>query len=188
MARFGGHTAIMQVVVPYGPAPDLTGWQENNFIDKFAAAKFRQLGLAPASGCDDAVFLRRACVDAIGTTPSVEQARLFVDSKDPDKRRKLVEQLLGLTGDPSQDIHNNSYAAWWGLQWADLLRNRGGFRAQQEMWALHNWLQASFRDNKRFDVFVREIITARGSLAAYGPANFYRIFANADDRTEAMPA
>jgi hypothetical protein len=185
MARFQGQTAIMQVVVPFGAAPNLAEWKENNFIDRLAAAKFRELGLSPAPLADDATFLRRAFLQAIGQTPSVSEARRFLDSSDSDKRGKLVDQLLGLTGDPNQDVHNNSYAAWWGLQWADLLRNRGDER-KQEMWALHNWLQAAFRDNKRFDVFVRELITARGSTVSYGPANFYRIFNTADDRAEGI--
>jgi hypothetical protein len=185
MARFQGQTAIMQVVVPFDKAPNLADFKENNFIDRLAAAKFRELGLTPAPLADDATFLRRAYLQAIGSPPSVSEARRFLDSNDPDKRKKLVDQLLGLTGDPNQDIHNNSYAAWWGLQWADLLRNRGDDR-KQEMWALHNWLQAAFRDNKRFDVFVRELITARGSTVSHGPANFYRIFNTADDRAEGI--
>ena len=72
------------------------------------------------------------------------------------------------------------------LKWADLLKNKGGNAVNQEMWALHNWLQASFRDNKPFDAFVRDLVTARGSMVSNGPANFYRVFANADDRTEAV--
>jgi len=186
MARFQGQTAIMQVVVPFGAAANLAGWKENNFIDRLAAAKFRELGLTPAPLCDDATFVRRTYLQAIGSTPSVSEARRFLDSTDPDKRRKLVDQLLGLTGDAARDVHNNSYAAWWGLQWADLLRNRGEAERKQEMWALHNWLQASFRDNKKFDVFVRELITARGSTVSNGPANFYRIFNTPDDRAEGI--
>jgi hypothetical protein len=53
------------------------------------------------------------------------------------------------------------------------------------MWALHNWLTASFRDNKPFDRFVRELITARGSTFRNGPANFYRVAGNPQDLTEA---
>lgn len=186
MAKFAGQTAIMQVVVPFGPAVELAGWKENNFIDRLAAAKFRELGLAPAPLADDATFLRRAYLQAIGQAPSVDEIKRFLASKDADKRAKLVDQLLGLTGDPEQDIHNNTYAAWWGLKWADLLRNRGDAERKQEMWALHNWLQTSFRENKKFDAFVRELITARGSTVSYGPANFYRIFNTADDRAEGI--
>lgn len=186
LAKFQGRSAITQVIVPFGPPPELASWKENNFIDRIAAAKFRELGLTPAPLCDDATFLRRAHLHAIGAVPTVEEARRFLDANDPDKRRKLVDRLLGLTGDPNQDIYNNTYASWRTLQWADLLRNRGGDRQKQEMWALHNWLLASFRDNKRFDRMVRELITARGSTVSNGPANFHRIFDTADNRAEAV--
>lgn len=186
MARFQGRAAIMQVVVPFGQEAILAGWKSNNFIDDLAAAKFRELGLSPAGLCDDATFLRRSYLHAIGTLPTVEEARRFLDSKEADKRIRLVDRLLGLTCDPTQDVHHNAYAAWRSLPWADLLRNRGGFVEKQEMWALHNWLLASFRDNKRMDAFARDLITARGSMVSHGPANFYRTFRTPDDRAEAV--
>ena len=40
-----------------------------------------------------------------------------------EKRLKLIDRLLGLTGDPQLDIYNNAYAAYWSLKWADLLRS-----------------------------------------------------------------
>jgi hypothetical protein len=50
---------------------------------------------------------------------------------------------------------------------------------------LHNWIKASFRDNKPFDQFVRELITAKGSTYSNGPANYFRIANNPQDQTEA---
>src|SRR5581483_6828307 len=101
MARFEGKAAVAQFVVPFGPAADLSAWKENNFLDRLAGAKFRELGLTPAPLCDDGAFARRAYLDAIGTTPTVDEARRFLDSTDTDKRRKLIDRLLGLTGDPT---------------------------------------------------------------------------------------
>ncbi|MGH7140656.1 MAG: DUF1553 domain-containing protein, partial [Pirellulales bacterium] len=53
------------------------------------------------------------------------------------------------------------------------------------MWALHNWIGESLRQNKPFDQFVREIITAKGSVYSSGPANFFRVANNPQDRAEA---
>ena len=66
-------------------------------IDELVAAKLKQLGIAPANGCSDAVFLRRAYLDVTGTLPTADEARRFLDDSDPDKRRKLVDQLLNAT-------------------------------------------------------------------------------------------
>ncbi|HEX7379948.1 MAG TPA: DUF1553 domain-containing protein [Pirellulales bacterium] len=185
MARFAGQAAICTVVVPFAENIDLAGWTENNFIDVLAAQKFRELGIPPSPLCDDAAFLRRAFLDAIGTLPSPEEAKAFLDSTDADKRTKLIDRLLGLTGDPAQDIYNNQYAAYWTLKWSDLLRCTSASIGEQGMWALHNWIGESLRQNKPFDQFVREIITAKGSVYTSGPANFFRVANNPQDRAEA---
>ncbi len=52
------------------------------------------------------------------------------------------------------------------------------------MWALYNWMRASFRENKPIDQFVREIITAQGSIYANGPANYFKIATKAEDLAE----
>src|SRR5262249_7865756 len=143
MVRFEGQAQLDQVVVPYAENVNLSRWVENNFVDRLAADKFRQIGISPSGPCDDATFLRRAYVDAIGTLPTVEQARGFLDSSDPKKREKLIDELLGLTGDPAKDVHTDAYAADWALKWSDLLRSNSKTLGEQGMWALHNWLTAA---------------------------------------------
>lgn len=185
MARFGGEAAISTIVVPYADTVDLTAWQSQNFIDDFAAEKFRELGLMPSPLCDDATFLRRAYLDALGTMPTIEETVAFLDSTDPEKRSKLVDRLLGLTGDPAVDArYSDQYAAVWSLKWADLIRNNSTVVGESGMWAMHNWLRESFRTNKPFDEFVRELITARGSIFSNGPANYFRIANNPPDLAE----
>lgn len=185
MVRFEGQAQLAQFVVPHADTIDLAGWAEHNFIDRLAAAKFRQIGIAPSGPCDDATFLRRAYLDATGTLPTVEQARAFLDSADPKKRNKLIDELLGLTGDPAKDMHNDAYAAYWALKWSDLIRSNSKTLGEQGMWALHNWLTAAFRENKPFDKFVHELITARGATYDNGPANYYMALGNADSLAEA---
>jgi hypothetical protein len=185
MVRFEGQAQIAQVIVPYTARADLSGWVSNNFIDQLATAKFKELGISPSPLCDGATFLRRAYLDAIGTLPSVRETTAFLDSHDPNKRRRLIDRLLGLTGDPAQDVHNNDYAAYWSLKWSDLLRSNSAPLGEQGMWAVHNWLEASFRENKRFDRFARELLTAQGNTYDNGPANFYVVFNTIDNETEA---
>jgi hypothetical protein len=123
LVRFEDHAEIATFVVPYADSVDLAGWADVNFIDRLAAKKFQEIGIHPSPLCDDAVFLRRAFLDVTGTLPTPEQAAAFLDSKAPDKRDQLIDALLGLTGDPARDVHNNAYAAWWALKWADLVRS-----------------------------------------------------------------
>lgn len=184
MVRYEGQAEISTMVVPFAEAVDLAGWQNNNYVDELASAKFKELGIVPSPLCDDAAFLRRAFVDAVGSQPTIEETTAFLDSTDPQKRSKLIDRLLGLTGDPAQDIYNDRYAALWTLKWADLIRNNSAALGESGMWSLHNWLRESFRTNKPFDEFVRELVTAKGSIFSNGPANFYRIANNPPDLAE----
>ena len=185
MVRYEGQADIAMFVVPYSTAPlQLENWQNHNFIDEFAAAKFRELGLQPSTLCDDATFIRRAYLDAIGSLPTSEQTQAFIASPDTNKREQLVDQLLGLTGDPILDVYNDRYAAYWTLKWSDLIRNNSNTLGEQGMWALHNWIKESFRTNKPFDQFVRELVTAKGSIYSNGPANYFRINRDSSALTE----
>ncbi|MEQ9410035.1 MAG: DUF1553 domain-containing protein [Fuerstiella sp.] len=187
MVRFEGHADIAMFVSPYGPAPELTDWRSNNFVDEAAFTKFRELGLTPSPLCDDATFIRRAYLDAIGTMPTPKESHAFINSSEADKRDRLIDELLGLTGDPDLDRHNDQYAAYWTLKWSDLLRNTSNGQAadQQRMWAMHNWIRESFRTNKPFDRFVSELITAKGSIYSSGPASYFKINSNSSDLAEA---
>jgi hypothetical protein len=180
MIRFEGHAILSRFVVPFSDKVDLTGWADHNFIDRLARARFQSIGIAPSPLCDDATFVRRAYLDAIGTLPTPEQASAFVASREPDKRVKLVDRLLGLTGDPAQDVHVNEYSSYWALKWSDLLRSNSQVLGEQGMWAMYNWLKGSFRENKPMDRMVRELITARGNPYDNGPANYYIAFRGAE--------
>ncbi len=184
MIRYEEQTGVSTFLVPFAQEVDLTSWKNNNYIDELAAAKFEELGLQPSEVCDDATFVRRAYLDAIGGLPTPEETVRFIDSVDPQKRIKLVDQLLGLTGDPDLDIYNDRYASFWTLKWSDLIRNNSNSVGEQGMWALHNWIKESFRTNKPFDQFVRELITAKGSIYSNGPANYFRINQNSSALTE----
>ena len=52
------------------------------------------------------------------------------------------------------------------------------------MWALHNWIKESFRTNRPFDEFVRELVVAKGSIYSNGPANYFRINRTSEDLAE----
>ncbi len=184
MVRYEGQVDIATFVVPFSDNAPLDNWQNHNFVDELAAAKFRELGLQPSGLCDDATFIRRAYMDAVGSLPTREQTQAFIASQDPEKRTHLVDQLLGLTGDPALDIYNDRYAAYWTLKWSDLIRNNSNTLGEQGMWALHNWIKESFRTNKPFDQFVRELVTAKGSIYSNGPANYFRINRDSSALTE----
>jgi len=136
-------------------------------IDELVFAKWKELGIEPANPCSDAVFLRRAYLDVIGTLPTVEEARAFLNDKSPDKRKKLVDALL----------ERPEYADFWAMKWCDLLRVKAEFPIN--LWpnaaqAYHRWVCDAIRTNMPYDRFVRELLTSSGSNFRTAQVNFYR--------------
>jgi PAS domain-containing protein len=184
MVRYQGQAKISMVLLPRESNDDLSSFVAKNFIDENVKAHWLRLGVVPAQPCSDEVFVRRAFLDAIGTLPPAEKVETFLASDAADKREQLVDELLGLTGDSSRDIYVNEWSAYWALKWGDLLRNNRNKLGDGGMWALYNWIRASLRENKPVDRFVREIITAQGSIYANGPANYYKVATSPEDLAE----
>lgn len=140
-------------------------------IDRLVAQRLQQFGIEPAPLCSDAVFVRRAFLDVIGTVPTALEARDFILDRRPNKRAKLINRLLA----------REEFADYWAMKWSDLLRIKAEFPVN--LWpnaaqAYHQWLHASLRENKPYDQFVRELLTASGSNFRDPPVNFYRALQN----------
>lgn len=140
-------------------------------IDKLVFANLERLGLKPAKLCSDAVFVHRAYFDVIGTLPTAAEASEFLLSHAPQKRAALIDRLLA----------REEFADYWAMKWSDLLRVKAEFPIN--LWpnaaqAYHHWIRTSLRDNKPYDQFVRELLTASGSNFREPPVNFYRAMQN----------
>ena len=118
----------------------------------------------PSELCSDAEFLRRASLDAIGLLPTPDEVRSFLADTDPNKRSKLIAQLL----------ERPAYTDYWANKWADLLRPNPDRVGVKSVFILDQWLRESFRQNKSYDQFVREFILAEGTNHRDGPAVVYR--------------
>jgi hypothetical protein len=167
VGRFMGMVGDSQVIVPADrllPDEQYTTLPVNNFIDELAYAQFKRLGLFPSEGCTDAEFLRRASLDTIGVLPTPDEARAFLEDSDPAKREKLIDRLLA----------SPFYADYWANKWADLLRPNPDRVGVKSVYVLDQWLRESFRENKPYDRFVREIVQMEGNSHRYGPAVVYR--------------
>jgi hypothetical protein len=139
--------------------------QENNYVDKFTFAKLKMLSIPPSELCTDQEFIRRASFDIIGTLPTGDEVKKFLDDKAPDKRAKLVDALLD----------RPEYADFWTLKWADVLRNNRKTLAVKGIHVYQRWLHGHMEANTPFDQMVRELITASGSTFGNPAANYYRV-------------
>ncbi len=138
-----------------------------NGIDRLVLAKLNSLGIQPADICSDAVFVRRAFLDVIGTLPTAKETKDFLEDKSPDKRAALIDALM----------KRDEFTEYWTMKWCDLLRVKAEFPIN--LWpnavqAYHRWIFTAVRANMPYDKFARELLTANGSNFRVGPVNFYR--------------
>ena len=149
---------------------------EGNSIDRHVFAKQRDLQLLPAERVGDETFLRRVYLDVIGTLPSAEEARRFLDSTAGDKRARLIDELLD----------RDEYALFWALKWADLMRGSDVTISRRGVHSFHRYLVDRFRHDRPFDEFARETLTSLGNTLHKPGANFHRIARTPDEAAEAM--
>ncbi len=151
-----------------------TGPRAATSIDRFVFAKLRSLRLNPSPPASDSVFLRRVSLDLIGRIPSGEEARRFVADASPDKRGRLIEQML----------QHPDFPTFWAQKWSDLLRNEEKVLDRKGVQAFHSWIRGSIEADKPLNQFAAELVGARGSTYSNAPANYYRAMRDPLTRAE----
>jgi hypothetical protein len=111
----------------------------------------------------------------LGLVPTAGAARAFVADASPDKRARLVDELL----------ERPEFAECWAAKWSDLLRNEEKTLDRKGVETFHGWIRRSLAKNKPLDQFVRELIAARGSTYLVPAANFWRGMRDPLTRAEA---
>ncbi len=167
VARYMGQVSISRVAVPAEklfPAESYAKLTVRNEIDKLVYARLQKLGHLPSETCSDAEFLRRSTLDAIGVLPTIEEARSFLADKNPKKHEQWIEQLL----------QRPEWADHWAIKWGDLIRPNPSRVGVKPVYLLDQWIRQSFRENKPWDRFATELLTAEGNTHKNGPVAIWR--------------
>ena len=144
---------------------------EPTLIDGHVWDKLARLGVAPSDLADDGTFLRRVFLDSIGTLPTAEEARQFLEDPSSDKRSRLIDQLLS----------RDEYADYWAMRWLDILRADQLKITPQGTVAMQRWLRSAFAENRPYDQMARELLTVQGNTSTEGPGSFYKILKKPDE-------
>lgn len=176
-ANFGTRLATMTVTSPFAnPVDDAVFAKSprNNLIDEHVLAKLKLLHLPPSEQCSDAEFARRAFLDTCGILPKPEEVEAFLKDPRPDRRAKLIDALL----------ERPEFVDYWTFKWSDLLLVSSRKLPAPAMWAFYRHVRQGVADNKPWDAFAREIVTASGSSLANGAANYFVIHKDTTDLVE----
>ena len=149
LVRAAGHTVHARIGVISDPIPNYPDIPRRNFIDKHVFAKLERFHLIPSELSGDTEFLRRVCLDIIGTLPPPHRVREFLRDPDPNKRDKLVDILLD----------SPEYVDFWTFRFSDLFRVVQEPYYSQLYW---EWIRSSVASNKPYDQMARERLAAEG--------------------------
>src|SRR5262249_11919759 len=146
----------------------------SNYIDDLVNAKLQALRIPPSPLCTDEEFIRRAYLDAAGILPSAEEVQKFLADKSADKRAKLIEALLA----------RPEFVDYWAYKWSDMLLVSTRRLPQPAVWSFYQFIRQSVADNKPWDKFARDILTASGSNLQNGAANYFVLHKDVTDLNE----
>jgi hypothetical protein len=107
---------------------------------------------------DDGEFLRRAYLDFAGRIPSADRAPTFLADRAPDKRAKLIDQLLA----------GPDYPKRMADQFHVMLMERLGDHAD---WSAY--LRAAFQQNRHWDAMARDMLRGDASDPKARGASFF---------------
>jgi hypothetical protein len=123
-------------------------------IDRKIDRRLVAAGVPASPAANDAEFLRRAFLDLAGTIPTPDRAAAFLDSPDPDKRRRLIDELLAAP----------EFGRHLADMWRPLLAPRDPANTKPQVDRFSPWLAGEFNRNRRWDSLAAELLGATGEV------------------------
>jgi hypothetical protein len=166
-----------RLAVPFAnqvPAEKYESFSKRGYIDNLVLAKLRSLNIEPSPNASDAMFIRRAFLDAAGTLPTAEEVENFLADRSPDKRDKLVDAILA----------KEEFTDYWAYKWSDLMLVSSKKLGPVGMQSFYNWIRGSVKQNKPWNQFASEILTSSGSSRQNGALNYFVLHKDPIDLTE----
>ena len=177
LARFEGAYAATTLTV----MGDRTGFESKiaqaaHPIDRFVAAKWERMKIQPSGLCSDSEFLRRIYLDLTGLPPTPERVRAFLadETDSKTKREREIDALLA----------SDAFTDHWTNKWSDLLQVNSKFLGKEGAAKFKDWIRSSIAENKPYDRFVYEILTASGSNREHPAASYYKILRTPEETVE----
>ncbi len=165
------------LVASFGAAPAVSAADPKavaRLLDDAIQKRLDDAKITASPAASDAEFIRRVCLDIAGEIPNVDRTRAFLDSKVPDKRAKLIDELLA----------SPEYARRMTDIWKGLLIPNTAASARQKHEPFTQWLETGFSANKKLDVLARDVLTAGGMQDENGAVTFFMTHESVDEITD----
>lgn len=173
LARYEGAYDASTIII----MGDRTGfaWEPrpvHNYIDEHVDTKLKKVKVQASGLSDDATFLRRVYLDLTGLPPTPEEVTAFLADKTDSraKRDAVIDKLVGSDG----------YVEHWSNKWADMLMVNRKFLGDVGAVAFRKWIRDRVAENKPYDKFAYDILTATGSNVENPPASYFKTLRTPD--------
>lgn len=127
-------------------------------IDNHVIGQLQAVRLKPSPRSTDSEFLRRVWLDIAGRIPPASVARQFPANTDPDRRERLIGDLLEHSG------YVRHFTTFWGNVLIPEVKSNED--VQRLLPGFDAWLREHLARNTPYDQMVREIITTPLKSAA----------------------
>ncbi|HEX3152721.1 MAG TPA: DUF1549 and DUF1553 domain-containing protein [Gemmataceae bacterium] len=164
LAVAGPAVASEKTPMPRVVTPALIVDEAIRKIDGHLTAFWSKNGIQPAPVADDAEFLRRLSLDLVGRIPTASEARAFIESKDPEKRTKKIDELIGKPG------YLNHFASVFRRTWVP--QTADNRQLEFVVPFFEQWIRGKLKDNVPMDQVVREMVTVKTLFAGKGAETF----------------
>ena len=148
----------------------------SRLIDQHIDRKLTEAKVSAGPAASDEEFLRRAYLDLAGVVPTAEKAREFIDSADPQKRAKLIDELLA----------SESYGKHQADLWVPKLFPRDSANRFVLREPLVKWLTEQFNANTPWDKFVSDLVTATGTVEENPAVTYFLANRSVDKLTDTV--
>ena len=123
-------------------------------VDRMIDERLRSAGVPSSPIADEAESLRRATLDIIGRIPSREETIAHLADQDPDKRRRLIDDLLS----------RPAYGEFLATIWREQIAPTDTSSAKQSKDSFSPWLAEQFNRDRGWDAIVTDLLTAEGKI------------------------
>ena len=120
-----------------------------NPLDRAIGNYWKSHGVPVPAPVSAAVFARRVYLDLWGLLPTPEQLQDFERDPGPNKRERLIGQLLA---------NRRNYSEHWISFWNDLLRNDEGVLYEGARESITTWLLQALENNLPYDRLVATLL------------------------------
>ena len=161
--------STMRAVLPGGSRTyDYNQAHTAGSIDSYIWADFQTNKITPAPRTTDWEFIRRITLDLTGRIPTPDRVLSFVADTTPDKRAKLIDELLS----------KPEWVDKWTMYFGDLYQNTQTKssslnRFPQGRNAFYQWIHDSLAADTPYDQMATKLIT-ESTMNSYtdGPSNW----------------